>query len=79
MTKGQKELRSRWVEDSIEHYEDETDAKKIQTVLKEVSDWKILPAVVLATALGNMEVNPETKEVRNTIVRDLESKISDVT
>tara|TARA_Y100000310_G_C20684495_1_gene818075 strand:+ start:90 stop:869 length:780 start_codon:yes stop_codon:yes gene_type:complete len=59
-------------------YEDETDPKKIQNALKIVSDWNILPAVVLATALGKMEVDYDTNQIKNPIIMDLEYKISEV-
>jgi folate-dependent phosphoribosylglycinamide formyltransferase PurN len=59
-------------------YENETDPKKIQNALKMVSDWKILPAIVLATALGKMEVDYELNMPKNPIAIDLEYKINEV-
>ena len=43
-----------------------------------VSDWKILPAIVLATALGKMEVDYELNMPKNPIAIDLEYKINEV-
>lgn len=60
-------------------YENERDPKKIQNALKEASDWKILPAVVLATARGEIEVDPKTNKVKDPVIMDLEYKISDIT
>ena len=59
-------------------YENKRDTKKIQNALKKVSDWVILPAVVLATAQGKIEVNYKTNEVKNQIVMDLEYRISEI-
>jgi len=59
-------------------YEGERDAKKIQDALKRASDWVILPAVVLAVARGEIEVDHETNEVRNQVIMDLEYRISEI-
>jgi len=58
-------------------YEDERDAKKIQNALKEASDWKILPAVVLAAAKGEIEVDYKSNQARGIIVMDLERRMSE--
>jgi len=60
------------------YYEDETDDKKIQKALKKVSDWKILPAVVLAVGYGEIEVDYKKNEARNPVIMDLEYRISEV-
>jgi folate-dependent phosphoribosylglycinamide formyltransferase PurN len=59
-------------------YEDETDDSKIQNALKKVSDWKILPAVVLAVACGDIEVDYDDNMCNHPVIMDEEIKISEV-
>jgi folate-dependent phosphoribosylglycinamide formyltransferase PurN len=59
-------------------YEDERDPKTIQDKLKEVSDWQILPAVVLATALGEIAVDYELNRAENPVIMNLEYKMSEI-
>jgi len=59
-------------------YEDERNPEKILKALKIVSDWKILPKVVLATASGEIEVEYEANQAKNPVIMDLEFRISDV-
>ncbi len=58
--------------------EGERDAARIQKALKVVSDWKILPRVVLAVARGELEVDYESNEIKGRVVMDEEIRISDV-
>ena len=59
-------------------YQDERDPKKIQDALKVVSDWKILPAVVLAVAKGEIEVDYEKNKAKKIVRMNNGVKILDV-
>jgi len=59
-------------------YEDETDPAVIQDKLKIVSDWAILPAVVLAAARGEISVDYDRNDVKARVVMDECFNISEV-
>jgi folate-dependent phosphoribosylglycinamide formyltransferase PurN len=59
-------------------YEDERDPKVILKMLKEKSDWNILPPTVCAVARGEIYVDYKTLDVRNRVVLNDEYRISEM-